>query len=161
MFDIGFWEIALIGAVALLVVGPERLPGMARTIGFWVGKVRYYVQHVKDDIEREMHIGQIKEIMDKPNQGMGEILDTIEETKESLKEVKQAVDAAGADFESSVSEAEKAIDEAAVTVESGDHPVEQPTSAVGADSEADPDADTGATDNETASSENEPRAGQG
>jgi sec-independent protein translocase protein TatB len=40
MFDIGFWEMAFIGVIALVVIGPERLPGVARTAGLWVGKAR-------------------------------------------------------------------------------------------------------------------------
>ena len=53
MFDVGFQELTLIGVIALIVVGPERLPKMARTLGLWMGKIRYYVGQVKSDIERE------------------------------------------------------------------------------------------------------------
>jgi len=44
MFDVGFWELALIGVVALIIVGPERLPGVVRTAGRWVGKGRRILQ---------------------------------------------------------------------------------------------------------------------
>lgn len=54
MFDIGFWELAIITVVALLVIGPERLPAVARTLGFWLGKARRFVASVQDDFQREV-----------------------------------------------------------------------------------------------------------
>ena len=54
MFEVGFWELAIIAVVALLVVGPEKLPSLARTVGLYVGKIRRMVAQVKDDIEREV-----------------------------------------------------------------------------------------------------------
>lgn len=65
MFDIGFWELALIAVVALLVIGPERLPGVARTAGMWVGRLRRFVATVKADIDRELKADQLKQILDK------------------------------------------------------------------------------------------------
>lgn len=63
MFDIGFWEIMLILVLALLVLGPERLPGAARTVGHWVGKVRRYVEGVKSEMEREFDTSEMKRIL--------------------------------------------------------------------------------------------------
>ena len=53
MFDVGFFELMLIAVVALLVVGPERLPRLAKTAGLWVGKAKRFVSNVKTDIEQE------------------------------------------------------------------------------------------------------------
>ena len=53
MFDIGFWEIGIIAIVALLVVGPERLPGMIRTAGKWVGRGQRLAREVRSELERE------------------------------------------------------------------------------------------------------------
>jgi len=53
MFDIGFWELAVIGVVALLVVGPERMPGLIRTAGQWAGKVQRVARQLRYEIERE------------------------------------------------------------------------------------------------------------
>jgi sec-independent protein translocase protein TatB len=61
MFDIGFWEITLFAVIALLVLGPERLPGLARTAGLWVGKARRAVSEVRDEVERELHVEEIKQ----------------------------------------------------------------------------------------------------
>jgi Tat protein translocase TatB subunit len=53
MFDIGFWEVIFIAVITLLVVGPERLPKVARTAGLWVGKIRGFVVSVKADIDAD------------------------------------------------------------------------------------------------------------
>jgi sec-independent protein translocase protein TatB len=60
VFDIGFGEIILVAVVALLVVGPERLPGMLRTAGIWIGKARRIVNNIKNDIDREIAAEELK-----------------------------------------------------------------------------------------------------
>ncbi|MFV1998282.1 MAG: Sec-independent protein translocase protein TatB [Acidiferrobacterales bacterium] len=62
MFDIGFYELALIGVLALVVLGPKRLPEAARAAGRWVGKVRSFVANVKQDIDREIEGGELTEL---------------------------------------------------------------------------------------------------
>ena len=54
MFDIGFWELTTIAVIALLVIGPDKLPDVARTAGKWVGRARRFVGDVKSDIDREL-----------------------------------------------------------------------------------------------------------
>ncbi len=64
MFDVGFSELIVIGVVALVVIGPERLPKVARTLGVLVGRMQRYVAQVKADINREMELadlGKVKE----------------------------------------------------------------------------------------------------
>ncbi len=63
MFDVGFWEMLLILILALVVIGPERLPGAARTAGLWVGKVRRYIEGVKSDVEQEFDVSEFKRIV--------------------------------------------------------------------------------------------------
>jgi len=63
MFEIGFWEIFLIGILALLVIGPERLPGAARTMGYWVGRARRYVEGVRSEVEQEFDVSEFKRLM--------------------------------------------------------------------------------------------------
>lgn len=60
MFDVGFWELALIAVIALIVLGPERLPGAARTLGTWVGRARRYAQTLKDELEKEAGAGDLR-----------------------------------------------------------------------------------------------------
>lgn len=85
MFDVGFWELAVIMVVALLVVGPERLPRLARTVGLWVGKGRRFVQTVKADIDRELAADELKKTLAK-QADIPELYDIIEETEQALKE---------------------------------------------------------------------------
>ena len=61
MFEIGFWEMVMVGVVALIVVGPERLPGLARTAGHWIGKARRMFAEVKADVDRELHLEEIRQ----------------------------------------------------------------------------------------------------
>ena len=63
MFDIGFWEIALIMVLALIILGPERLPHAARTVGRFVGKARRYIEGVKSEVEKEFDTGELKRIL--------------------------------------------------------------------------------------------------
>ncbi len=62
MFDIAFSELLLIGVVALVVIGPERLPKVARTAGQWVGKLNRYVSQVKQDIDRDMKLEELRKM---------------------------------------------------------------------------------------------------
>ena len=100
MFDVGFQELTLIGVIALIVVGPERLPKMARTLGLWMGKIRYYVGQVKSDIEREVRAQELKEMLDKPAGGLDDLYKVAEETKGTLKEATGALEEAKAAIES-------------------------------------------------------------
>ncbi len=63
MFEIGFQELFLLGVIALLVVGPERLPALARTVGLWVGKAQRLVSQVRADVERELHAEELRRTM--------------------------------------------------------------------------------------------------
>ena len=64
MFDIGFSELMVIGLVALIVIGPERLPRVARTIGHLAGRLQRYVSDVKADINREVELDELRKMRD-------------------------------------------------------------------------------------------------
>jgi len=83
MFDIGFWELAVIGVVALLVIGPERLPRVARTTGMWLGRARRFVTSVKADIDRELAAEELKKALAKQTESDG-LYDIIEDTRKSI-----------------------------------------------------------------------------
>ncbi|MBV8032575.1 MAG: Sec-independent protein translocase subunit TatB [Betaproteobacteria bacterium] len=68
MFDIGFSELLVIGVVALVVIGPERLPRVARTLGHLAGRLQRYVTEVKADINREMELEDLKKMRDQLQQ---------------------------------------------------------------------------------------------
>ena len=63
MFDIGFWELTMIAVIALLVIGPDKLPGVARTAGKWVGRARRFVGDVKTDIDRELKQEELRKAL--------------------------------------------------------------------------------------------------
>jgi len=64
MFDIGFWELLVVAVIALIVVGPDRLPGLVRTTGRWLGRARHYAGLLRDEFEREAaRAEELKELM--------------------------------------------------------------------------------------------------
>ncbi|MDC9715491.1 MAG: Sec-independent protein translocase protein TatB [Gammaproteobacteria bacterium] len=87
MFDIGFWEFALIGVITLIIVGPERMPAIARSAGKYVGKVKRFIANIQDDIGEELKADELKEhlnIMDKESN----ILEVFDDTKDALDKIK-------------------------------------------------------------------------
>ena len=90
MFDIGFWELTIIGVVALLVIGPERLPRVARTAGLWLGRARRFVSSVKADIDREIAADELKKTLSK-QAAVPELHDIIEDTRQTIQETQQPV----------------------------------------------------------------------
>jgi len=86
MFDIGFWEILLIGVVALLVIGPERLPGVARTAGVWVGRVRRFVVSVRADVDRELKQEELAKLLEEQKKSLTEVHEIIEETRDTVEQ---------------------------------------------------------------------------
>ncbi|HSD39424.1 MAG TPA: Sec-independent protein translocase protein TatB [Rhodocyclaceae bacterium] len=79
MFDVGFSELGVIGLVALIVIGPEQLPRVARTTGHLMGRLRRYVSDVKSDISREMEIADLQRMSD-------EVKDSARSLEASIRE---------------------------------------------------------------------------
>jgi sec-independent protein translocase protein TatB len=65
MFDIGFWELFIIAVVALVVVGPERLPKLVRVTGLWIGRANASFQSVRSEISRELRAEELKQALNK------------------------------------------------------------------------------------------------
>jgi len=61
MFDMGFLELLLIGIIALIVLGPERLPKAARTVGLWIGKAKQGFDSIKTEIDRELKVKELQQ----------------------------------------------------------------------------------------------------
>ncbi len=97
MFDLGFSELMLIGIVALLVIGPERLPKVARTAGAWLGRLNRYVSDVKGDIDREMRLEELRKLQDemKTSAQKYELMagETGQEIKREVDEVDKVIQA--------------------------------------------------------------------
>jgi sec-independent protein translocase protein TatB len=83
MFDIGFSELVVIGLVALIVLGPKRLPEVARMAGQWAGRLRRFVDNVKQDLDREMNQAELSELK-KLKQELDETRQAMESTTSKL-----------------------------------------------------------------------------
>jgi len=86
MFDIGFWEILLIGVLALVILGPERLPKAARTVGYWVGKGRRYIEGVKQEVESEFDASELKRLLHNQEVQLKELQNKIEDSQSEISE---------------------------------------------------------------------------
>jgi len=99
MFDIGFSEIVVIGVVALIVIGPERLPKVARTLGHMFGRLQRYVNEVKADINREMELDELRKLQS--------------QVQSAARDIEESVTQATRDMESGVRSVESQLNEAA------------------------------------------------
>jgi len=92
MFDIGFWELCLIAVVALLILGPERLPVAARTAGLWIGKARRMIGNVKSEIDRELQLDEVRKKLQeeetklKESTGLGDLENLTENTIDDIND---------------------------------------------------------------------------
>ena len=88
MFDFGFWEIAIIGVITLIVVGPERMPSLARKAGLYFGKLNRFFNKVKSDINEELKMDEIKEQMSMDDEKiiLSEVTEEIQSSADSLKQ---------------------------------------------------------------------------
>lgn len=126
MFDIGFSELMVIAVVALIVIGPERLPKVARTVGLLFGRMQRYVNDVKADINREMALDELRKLQ-------ANIQDTANSLEQSMK---QEVGAVESDLNKIASDTQAAVAPEASPAE---------TAEALAAAEAMPPADTAAT----------------
>jgi len=96
MIDLGISKLALIGAVALIVIGPEKLPRVARTVGALLGKAQRYVADVKAEVNRSMDLDELKKMKDS--------------VESAARDVETSVNSGANDFEKSWSEATSGLD---------------------------------------------------
>ncbi len=90
MFDIGFWELCLVAIVSLIVIGPEKLPKVARIAGFWVGKTKNMVASVKSEIKEELQEEEIRQML-KQHPTIDDFKNTVEDTSSTFKKNPQAI----------------------------------------------------------------------
>ena len=106
MFDSGFLELLVIGVIALLVVGPERLPGLASQAGKFVGKMKAFIANTREDIEKEIRADEMQSMLaQQKEEEISELRDMMKTTgNEVSSEVNEAAEMLG----DSINEAEKA-----------------------------------------------------
>jgi len=111
MFDMGLIEMAMIFVVALLVIGPEKLPQVARTLGKYVAKARRFVAGVRSDIERELHADELRQILKDQSEQIDDLKEVLDDTRKQLHNTATDV----------VEEIQSGVDDAAemVKIESG------------------------------------------
>jgi sec-independent protein translocase protein TatB len=101
MFDVGFSEIVVIAVVALIVIGPERLPKTARMLGHLFGRLQRYVNEVKADINREMELDELRRLR--------------QEVKGAATDFERSVQSVASDFHSGVRNVEQQLNQAGET----------------------------------------------
>ena len=99
MFDIAFSEITLIAVVALIVIGPERLPKVAKTLGHMFGRLQRYVNEVKADISREMELDELRKLK-------SEVQSAAQDLQQSVSQAAQEVESGVRSVEAQLSAAE-------------------------------------------------------
>ena len=110
MFDIGFSELMVIGIVALLVIGPERLPKVARTLGHLLGRAQRYVNDVKSDINREIQLDELKKLQSQVTESARALEDSVRKEYDSARSaVESPVSAAVADLQAATQPAADAL----------------------------------------------------
>ncbi|HET7668890.1 MAG TPA: Sec-independent protein translocase protein TatB [Burkholderiales bacterium] len=93
MFDIGFSELLVIGVVALIVIGPQKLPRVARTVGHLAGRLRRYVDDVKADINREVELDELRKMRDSMQKAASDMQSSFDSTlNKTADELNQAVE---------------------------------------------------------------------
>ena len=93
MFDIGFSELLVIGVVALIVIGPQKLPRVARTVGHLVGRLQRYVADVKADINREIELEELRKMRDSMQKAASDIQTSVDqELNKTADDLNKAVE---------------------------------------------------------------------
>jgi len=96
MFDSGFLEMLIIGVIALLVVGPERLPGVASKAGKMIGKMKAFIANTREDIEKEIRADEMQNMLAQQKEEISELRDMMQKsTSEVSSEIDEAADLLG------------------------------------------------------------------
>jgi len=86
VFDISFTELMLIGVVALVIIGPERLPKLARTVGHLLGRAQRYVNDVKGDIQREVELEELRKMKEEMESAASSMQNSFTQAESSLRD---------------------------------------------------------------------------
>jgi sec-independent protein translocase protein TatB len=111
MFDFSLGELAMIGAVALVVLGPERLPKVARTMGEWLGKAQRYVNQVKADINREIELTELKKLQDEARAAAQSLQGAVSNLQSELSSTVSSVGSSSSDSTPSTEHVWEGVDE--------------------------------------------------
>jgi len=114
MFDVSFTELMLVSVVALIVIGPERLPKVARTVGHLLGRAQRYVTDVKSDIQREIDLDEMNKLKKQMDDAAHSLQASMRETSASIQqpltEARKSLEEASASVEGLVEQARREVD---------------------------------------------------
>jgi sec-independent protein translocase protein TatB len=96
MFDVSFSELLVIAVVALLVIGPEKLPKVARTVGAFTGRMQRYMAQIKEEVNREMHFEELQKLQ--------------QEIKQSVKKAQSSINQQATDIQNAVADTAQITD---------------------------------------------------
>ncbi len=91
MLDVGFSELLLLAVIGLLVLGPERLPKVARTVGYWAGRARGYVRQMTTELDREVQRAEMKQYVEESRRMLNQKID-LDDSTNSADDSKPAAD---------------------------------------------------------------------
>lgn len=91
MFDVGFSELVMVGLIALLVIGPERLPKAARIAGYWLGKTRNTIANVKAEIKQELHAEEMRQLLNQQESIASELQQIASETETAVDDINNSI----------------------------------------------------------------------
>lgn len=91
MFDTGFWEFTLIAVIVLVVVGPEKMPALAKTAGKYIAKLKNFIANIKSDAGNEFDIDSIKQQLTLDDSILDIVKDTKDEIKNSATDIKKSM----------------------------------------------------------------------
>ena len=91
MFDFSFWELAIVLAVALVVVGPDKLPVLAAKLGRWVGKIRHMLTAMRSDIEQELKAAELQEMLEQQQDEISQLRNIIKDTQHTAEQEINAI----------------------------------------------------------------------
>jgi len=110
MFDISFGELMIIGVIALIVIGPQRLPKVARTLGHLIGRAQRYVNDVKHDIQKEIDLEELNNVKN--------------QMESAARSVQSSVQDVGSSLSQPIEEAQQAVQEASRSVQGSIQPTQ-------------------------------------
>ena len=134
MFDISFTELMLVGLVALVIIGPERLPKVAKTVGHLLGRAQRYVNDVKGDIQREVELDELRKMKDDMESAARSMQSSMQQTESKLRkefqspvdDFKGELDELKGDFEGQVKTEKPAVAAPQASAESKAEPLAEP-----------------------------------
>ena len=157
MFDVGFTELMFIGVIALVVIGPERLPAVAKTVGTWVNKMQRFVKGVKSDFASEFESGELQKLIGDQREQINELREMVNTAKKDFKDSSQELVRDANESISSMEDAAKVADESGSDLLNSDKKsstVDMPEamSSDTSDSKVEPVTDSGSKSTGTGSS---------